>query len=201
MRYYRLPKRFRGEVKLPSLTSWIGLVGKVQGAEGAGPISTLTLWRSGEIRLAAVNWWAWWSCRWWLFFIRAKVGVIGMVFVPLLKVGAVVGVALWWCGLLPLAAANGEEAWPRLTVFSAFTRCLCCEGGVAGGIVAAVHVSVTGQSSDLILMPCCITGVGGSGGGCGPLEIEADELFLFVATPPAFQDPICTCTWPCNNAT
>ena len=49
----------------------------------------------------------------------------------------------------------------KLTVFSVFILCLGEEDppppdpaklGVAGGIVAAVHVSVTGQSSDLILV-------------------------------------------------
>ena len=48
----------------------------------------------------------------------------------------------------------------RLMVFSVFILCLGDEDpppppaklGVAGGIVAAVHVSVTGQSSDLILV-------------------------------------------------
>ena len=47
----------------------------------------------------------------------------------------------------------------RLTVFSVLIRCLGDEDppppaklGVAGGMVAAVHVSVTGHSSDLILV-------------------------------------------------
>ena len=52
------------------------------------------------------------------------------------------------------------EATLRLTVFSVLTRCLLLGvpppppaiDGVAGGNVAAVHVSVTGQSSDFTLV-------------------------------------------------
>ena len=53
------------------------------------------------------------------------------------------------------------EATLRLTVFSVLTRCLLLGvppppppaiEGVAGGNVAAVHVSVTGQSSDFTLV-------------------------------------------------
>ena len=48
-----------------------------------------------------------------------------------------------------------EAAVLRQTVFSALTRCLeVGVEGVAGGMVAAVQVSVTGQSSDFIFIPC-----------------------------------------------
>ena len=71
------------------------------------------------------------------------VGVMGM---DLPDVGVVVG-------NIPL------EATLRLTVFSVLTRCLLLGvppppaiEGVVGGNVAAVQVSVTGQSSDFTLV-------------------------------------------------
>ena len=60
-----------------------------------------------------------------------------------------------------LGVAGDEGKFPvvKLTVFSVFIRCLGDEEppppakvGVAGGMVAAVHVSVTGHSSDLIFV-------------------------------------------------
>ena len=79
------------------------------------------------------------------FLIRAIVGVMGM---DLPDVGPVV------VGNIPL------EATLRLTVFSVLTRCLLlgvpppppAMEGVAAGSVAAVQVSVTGQSSDFTLV-------------------------------------------------
>ena len=112
--------------------------GVVLKLKGECPISTLTLCISGLIRVEEL----WNSVEWPPLaesglvsrLIRAIVGVMGSVL-------AAVGVE----AIKPLAVL-------RLTVFSALTRCLWLGvEGVAGGRVAAVHVSVTGHNSDLIL--------------------------------------------------
>lgn len=107
---------------------------------GLCPISTLTRCISGLMRLNSLCGLEAWPCEPSLL-IRAIVGVMGSVLPEL-------GVVL---PPIEIFAVDND------TVFSALTR--CCLGvvepaieGVAGGMVAAVHVSVTGHSSDLILV-------------------------------------------------
>ena len=81
---------------------------------------------SGEMRLVTF-WLIWMECV-GSCLILAIVGVMGIVLVDVVVV-----------------------QWVRLSAF-AFELLGWVDGDDGGGSVAAVHVSVTGQSSDLILM-------------------------------------------------